>query len=339
MVPQPHKALVTGMPVASTEGVAVSPLPQRHEGATRFETIRAPGKVVTDQTISASSSTSTPLPAAAPTAVRPSAEPSHRNGTIPAKADPNTTPASPAPAPLSDSAPRIVPQQQIAQLSALIPGALPKKEDVPPPIRSDVIWPDAKPAMRSGPVRPDPSTARPLTPTVGSPPNPAGDAVRPIFGDAVMIDHAPDMSVAPAFSADAPVLSQPAVAARPILQQIMENLPRLPDKPVEISLNPDELGRVRIAVTSQDSGIVVSIHAERPETIDLLRRNIDMLAQEYRDLGYTDIAFDFAQQGGQGQAGSDGTASSDGPFLHADEGDHPQPEPAMLSSDGLDIRI
>lgn len=70
-------------------------------------------------------------------------------------------------------------------------------------------------------------------------------------------------------------------------------------RPVEIALHPEELGRVRIALSATETGMAVSISAERPETLDLMRRHIDQLAQEFRRLGYSDIGFDF----GQGDAG------------------------------------
>jgi len=42
-----------------------------------------------------------------------------------------------------------------------------------------------------------------------------------------------------------------------------------------------------------DTGISVLITAERPETLDLMRRHIDQLAEEFRNLGYEDIGFEF----------------------------------------------
>jgi len=42
-----------------------------------------------------------------------------------------------------------------------------------------------------------------------------------------------------------------------------------------------------------DTGISVLITAERPETLDLMRRHIDQLAEEFRSLGYEDIGFEF----------------------------------------------
>jgi len=67
------------------------------------------------------------------------------------------------------------------------------------------------------------------------------------------------------------------------------------EKSAEIHLNPAELGRVRINLHTGDAGVVVHVVADRPETLDLLRRHADMLAQEFRDIGYGAAEFSFGQ--------------------------------------------
>ncbi len=71
---------------------------------------------------------------------------------------------------------------------------------------------------------------------------------------------------------------------------------------VDIHLNPAELGKVRILLTPSETGILVNVMADRPETLDLLRRHVDLLAQDFRDIGYDDASFSFGA-GGQGEAG------------------------------------
>ena len=90
------------------------------------------------------------------------------------------------------------------------------------------------------------------------------------------------------------------LAARPempvqVAQQLAQAMHRAPDRPLEIALNPVELGRVRMTLTATEAGIVVNILAERPDTLDLMRRNIDDLGQSFSELGYEDIAFAFGQ--------------------------------------------
>ncbi len=61
----------------------------------------------------------------------------------------------------------------------------------------------------------------------------------------------------------------------------------------EVALSPQELGRVRMTLSAQDNAMVLSIMAERPETQELMRRHIDHLNQEFRNLGFADVKFSF----------------------------------------------
>ncbi|MGP9803525.1 flagellar hook-length control protein FliK [Paracoccus sp. NSM] len=60
----------------------------------------------------------------------------------------------------------------------------------------------------------------------------------------------------------------------------------------EIALSPEELGRVQISVLGQDKPLIV-IMAERPETLELLRRNADLLGTELREAGLEGGALSF----------------------------------------------
>lgn len=92
-----------------------------------------------------------------------------------------------------------------------------------------------------------------------------------------------------------------------IVQMITEAIHRSPDKAIEIALSPAELGRVRMVLTTSEGGIVVNILAERADTLDLMRRNIDDLGRSFSELGYTDISFAF----GKGGDASDNTDTPD----------------------------
>ena len=79
-----------------------------------------------------------------------------------------------------------------------------------------------------------------------------------------------------------------------VARQIADVAQHLPSRPVEISLSPEELGRVRLSVSPSDSGLTVNVLAERPETLDLMRRHIHTLEQEFQSLGYEGVAFSFS---------------------------------------------
>lgn len=84
---------------------------------------------------------------------------------------------------------------------------------------------------------------------------------------------------------------------RHVAQQLTDAARQMPNRPVELALNPEELGRVRLTFTTTDGGIHIAVMAERGETMDLLRRHIETLAQEFREMGYKDVNFAFSRNG------------------------------------------
>ncbi len=110
---------------------------------------------------------------------------------------------------------------------------------------------------------------------------------------------------------------------------------------LEITLNPAELGRVRLTLQAGEAAMVVTIAADRPETLDLMRRHVDVLAQEFRDIGYDSAGFSFGQEAaGQDGQPAEGQGSGTGPDL-VDLGMGPGGSAGHpgLHTDGLDIRL
>ena len=125
-------------------------------------------------------------------------------------------------------------------------------------------------------------------------------------------------------------------------RQMAEAIQRLPDKPVEVALNPEELGKVRMSISATDGGITVNVLAERPETLELMRRHIDQLAREFQALGYQNINFAFGEgQTGQnsdpgGEGGNDSLPSSN----TAEQATENAANPIQLATtSGLDLRL
>ncbi|NCO86071.1 MAG: hypothetical protein GW886_05515 [Rhodobacterales bacterium] len=102
----------------------------------------------------------------------------------------------------------------------------------------------------------------------------------------------------------APATGAPAhdMLARHVASQVADMAVRAEPRGAEIRLDPEELGRLRLALRVDGQSIQVMIAAERPETTDLIRRHIDLLAQEFRQLGYRDVSFSFAGSQGDGAA-------------------------------------
>ena len=88
----------------------------------------------------------------------------------------------------------------------------------------------------------------------------------------------------------------------------------------------------------------MSVTAERQETLDLMRRHIDQLAQEFKALGYGSINFDFNQQNGAGE-GNDQSETGADASVDKDLIQNENPVGADVIprlrhvSDGLDLRV
>ena len=168
-------------------------------------------------------------------------------------------------------------------------------------------------------------------------------------GDNILFD--PGVSGADPFSGEARVSDAvprpgPAQAAtpmpelpRPALIQIVEAM-RAGATTVDVTLSPEELGRVTLSLGTQDGVLNVIVQAERPETADLIRRSLDMLLAEAQDAGFEDVAFGF---GGSGQEAGQGEDQEPQDQAPAPAGSGLSSELAISSarsaSTGLDLRL
>lgn len=126
-----------------------------------------------------------------------------------------------------------------------------------------------------------------------------------------------------------------------VAQQITTAIIQSAGRTTEISLNPEELGRVRISLTPADTGMTVTITSERLETADLMRRNIELLAREFADLGYENLSFNFenSSEGGTGDGQPDDLHHSDtDPGTLPTDATHSHVMSATLSG-GLDLKL
>ena len=151
-----------------------------------------------------------------------------------------------------------------------------------------------------------------------------------------------------------PARASPTSAAQPvrgdltphIARQLVEVLPQATHRPVEIALSPQELGRVRMSIKTDDGAVTVNILAERADTLDLMRRNIEQLGQSFRNMGYDQITFSFGQgmdSDGQGEGADQGEPQAADLNANSTE-DTPAPSdlngPALrVQTTGIDIRL
>jgi hypothetical protein len=84
-----------------------------------------------------------------------------------------------------------------------------------------------------------------------------------------------------------------------------------------------------------EHGMVVTIQADRPETLDLMRRNIDQLAQDLAAAGYEGAEFSFGDEGQGSASGGQGQTTKAEPVIEEQDAE-PRPQ---TTTDGLDIRV
>lgn len=87
--------------------------------------------------------------------------------------------------------------------------------------------------------------------------------------------------------------------AQNILRQIGSHVADQQGGQIEITLTPEELGRVRLVMSGGERP-AVAVYAENPATLDLLRRHADLLARELRDTGLAGADLSFADNSGAG---------------------------------------
>lgn len=115
----------------------------------------------------------------------------------------------------------------------------------------------------------------------------------------------------------------------------------------ELRLHPEELGSVRLGLTASDGGVTVQLTAERPETMDLLRRHADTLARELRQAGYDSVTFRFGSETPQDQRRApDQGAGHTAPTVLAGTAADPSlaarathRPPAVMAAGSLDLRL
>lgn len=172
--------------------------------------------------------------------------------------------------------------------------------------------------------------------------------------DLIRLDAAmPDLSQSDSQRFDAQRIEGPrADALRPGLpamtvRQIADAVPSIDGPVFDLSLSPEELGQVRLRLISSEGGNLLIIQAERPETLDLLRRHIGTLEQDLRDLGHEGLTLQFSAGGGSADQGhhqpAAPVAAQDDPVTRRDPlrpGASTDPAVARLArSDHLDLRL
>lgn len=143
----------------------------------------------------------------------------------------------------------------------------------------------------------------------------------------------------------------PQATANPayVVKQIADAVRTSDKNVIEITMDPPELGRLRLTMNETAGVMNITISTEQSATSDLMRRHIELLRRDFVEMGYDSVSFSFEQDDMTGQRHSEqpdktGESGSTGSADHADtanadpETTSPQQQPTGVSA-GLDIRL
>jgi flagellar hook-length control protein FliK len=157
------------------------------------------------------------------------------------------------------------------------------------------------------------------------------------FPDRIASDHA-DRTVSEG--------SRPVQTPMPVSVQIAEAAGSMGDGRIELTLSPEELGQVRLHLTTTETTAIVAVSADRADTLDLIRRHLDDLTRDFRALGYQDVSFQLSHgDPGQQHGRTDpGNPQAKGDLPNAPEAQSAATYRSALSSPvhgdaGLDLRL
>lgn len=168
-----------------------------------------------------------------------------------------------------------------------------------PATPANPISPDFAQAVSA---RPPPAPLEPAAhsnnPTSGQSPDPADFPLSSIEGQTLPLPRHPAFPVlpTPGSATPHPVAVQAAAA---VFHSVSAG-----ETATELTLSPEDLGKIRFEIISSDDKLTVRMFVERPDTLDLVRRQGDQLLAELRQAGFTQASLSFGnwQQQGRKQA-------------------------------------
>ncbi|TDT73843.1 flagellar hook-length control protein FliK [Litoreibacter halocynthiae] len=131
----------------------------------------------------------------------------------------------------------------------------------------------------------------PAKSTVQTPP-----VAQQVEGDHTTSVPAPPSIIAASGTIHSASPNSPTPLPNHISTQICQALEGGGSQDVEIRLDPEELGRVRIVLSTKEGTMNITVFTERPEVLDLMRRNSDLLASDFSDIGYEGANFSFQEE-------------------------------------------
>jgi len=153
------------------------------------------------------------------------------------------------------------------------------------------------------------------------------------------------LGMVPPLAQTPPAFQGATTAATGVSQQLAGALraqPPVPGRVTELALDPPELGRVRMSVSDIAGVLTLVISAERPETADLMRRHMGLLAEEFQRNGVDSPHVSISHDGAGTGSGERHTTTAPAGLTEAKaEGptDQPLPKSGRSSEGNLDLRL
>ena len=306
----PLTDLAAGLPAAAAAPYAprlAAPLAQALAPSDRTAPKASPP--FAEGTENSAASAKVALPVALPISVPPSVPPS-----VPSADHPRAPAASAVP-----------PAQTNVALSSVAPPQ-PAAPHLPaaPPTRPQTAQP---PQMTGAPAAASPTNTDSLVPT----------QTTAAFGTALPLAPLPNPVAQPLALAQPlpPMTHQVAHAVATAVSQGKSGQ-------IEVAMRPEELGRIRFEMTTTGEKLHVILFVERPDSLDLMRRNADQLIADLRQSGFSNASLSFGGWGAQGQARPQAPMASalpdDGSF-GAQTASLPPPTAKSATGGRLDIRL
>jgi len=194
----------------------------------------------------------------------------------------------------------------------------------------------SQPSDPTAPAPPGPKAAPAADRHPATPPAPhelrplwASDPASAIFAP---IDSTPTMAVAGISASPGQItlpLPVPPLPAIPVTQLAPLAIAIATDPgtgALDVTLSPDELGRLHMHVMTDGDTLRIAMTVERPETLDLLRRHADQLLADLRQAGFGGATLSF----GQGSAGDGRPTGATADHSQVPPADPVKPDPAPL---------
>lgn len=132
----------------------------------------------------------------------------------------------------------------------------------------------------------------------------------------------------------------PALGGPVPMTQLAQHIARAPAGETEVRLAPEELGRVKMVISQTDVGLHIAMSAEKPETLELMRRHETLLLRDLEQLGYENASLSYQDGGGALPPAKSETEEQSEPDVVGASGaaDDRHPRPAARAG-GLDLRV